>query len=157
LWETRTGSLVAILRGHSGSVLSARFDRNGDHLLTASWDRTVRLWDGKTGAARGIISERECGTSRAIFGPDGSSIAAACSDRTARIWRFFKTTQEFVDSAKVLAPRCLSQSDRQNANLSIEPPAWCIEMDKWPYHSAEWKQWLEDTRAGKKTPIPVAK
>jgi hypothetical protein len=26
-----------------------------------------------------------------------------------------------------------------------EPPLWCIELDKWPYHTNEWKEWLSDT------------
>ena len=28
------------------------------------------------------------------------------------------------------------------------------EMAKWPYNTSEWKQWLVDTRAGKKPPLP---
>jgi hypothetical protein len=37
-----------------------------------------------------------------------------------------------------------------------EPPPWCIELEKWPYHTDEWKQWLSDTRAGKNSPLPAA-
>jgi hypothetical protein len=35
-------------------------------------------------------------------------------------------------------------------------PLWCIELEKWPYHTDEWNQWLSDTRAGKNPPLPAA-
>lgn len=28
-------------------------------------------------------------------------------------------------------------------------------IDKWPYHTDAWKQWLSDTRAGKCPPLPT--
>jgi len=28
-------------------------------------------------------------------------------------------------------------------------------MAKWPYHTAEWKAWLRDTRAGKTPALPA--
>ena len=37
-----------------------------------------------------------------------------------------------------------------------EPPLWCVELEKWPYHTDAWKRWLSDTRAGKNPPLPVA-
>jgi len=38
--------------------------------------------------------------------------------------------------------------------LPPEPPDWCIEMEKWPYGTPAWKQWLTDKRAGKTPPLP---
>jgi hypothetical protein len=29
----------------------------------------------------------------------------------------------------------------------------CIKMEKWPYNTPEWKQWLSDARAGKNPPL----
>ena len=37
--------LHAVLRGHEGPVLAARFNRNGAYVLTAGRDRTFRLWN----------------------------------------------------------------------------------------------------------------
>ncbi len=39
--------------------------------------------------------------------------------------------------------------------LDPEPPDWCIEMEKWPYHKPAWKQWLADKRAGKQVELPI--
>jgi hypothetical protein len=35
-----------------------------------------------------------------------------------------------------------------------EPPAWCIEMEKWPYDTQDWKDWLQFKRAHADPPLP---
>jgi len=57
--------------------------------------------------------------------------------------------------AKAIAPRCLSPARRRESFLPGEPPAWCTEMEKWPHHTAAWKQWLADKKAGKQIPMPA--
>src|SRR5262249_18667869 len=49
---------------------------------------------------------------------------------------------DLVDEAKQVSPRCLERSQRLEAFLDPEPPAWCIETGKWPYHTQDWKDWL---------------
>jgi hypothetical protein len=88
------------------------------------------------------------------FSPDGKHIVTAPSDKTARLWEVFTTTQELVSAAKLAVPRCLTAEQRKTFFLPPEPPAWCIEMEKWPYQTAAWKQWLADTRAGKSPQLP---
>jgi hypothetical protein len=67
----------------------------------------------------------------------------------------FRTTSDLVGNAQKAVPRCLTRAQREAAFLDPEPPVWCIEMEKWPYHTPAWKQWLADIRAGKKPPMPV--
>jgi len=50
----------------------------------------------------------------------------------------------------------LTPAQRKDFFLPPEPPLWCIELKKWPYHTDEWKQWLSDTRAGKNPSLPAA-
>lgn len=45
LWDTRKGTHLASLQGHSGWVLDVCFSQASPLLATASWDRTVMLWD----------------------------------------------------------------------------------------------------------------
>jgi hypothetical protein len=40
------------------------------------------------------------------------------------------------------------------AFLDAEPPTWCIEMGKWPYHTQDWKVWLTYKRANASPPLP---
>jgi hypothetical protein len=90
----------------------------------------------------------------AAFSPDGKRIVTASADKTARIWDVFTDTQALVSAAKAAVPRCLTAEQRQTFFLPAEPPAWCIDMAKWPYDTPEWKQWLADKRAGKNPPLP---
>jgi len=53
-------------------------------------------------------------------------------------------------------PRCLTPAQRNEFFLPPKQPPWCIELEKWPYHTPEWNQWLSDTRASKSRPLPAA-
>jgi hypothetical protein len=77
-------------------------------------------------------------------------------DNTARIWDAFPDTQALVSRAKADVPRCLTQDQRKSFLLPPEPPAWCIEAEKWPYTTPIWRRWLADVRAGKNPPLPAA-
>ena len=41
--------------------------------------------------------------------------------------------QSLIEEAKHVAPRCLSQLERQRFFLAPEVPEWCNFMQKWPY------------------------
>jgi hypothetical protein len=90
----------------------------------------------------------------AAFSPDGKRIVTASNDQTARLWEVFAITQELVTHAKTSAPRCLMREQRVEAFLDPEPPAWCIKMEKWPYETQEWKDWLNYKRASLAPPLP---
>jgi WD40 repeat protein len=136
-------------------VFSAAFSPDGEHIVTASEDKTTRLWDTKTCKPIGEPNQgHEDRVWSAAFSPDGRRIVTASGDNTARLWEVFANTQEVVSHAKATTPRCLSSAQRNNFGLPAEPPPWCIERELWPYHTLAWKQWLSDTRARKDPPLP---
>jgi WD40 repeat protein len=58
------GRLVHELRGHTGRVISARFDASGERAVTAGQDGTVRLWSASRGTElrrfdghRGLVAD----------------------------------------------------------------------------------------------------
>ena len=135
---------------------SAAFSPDGKRVVTASTDKTARLWDAATGKPIGEpLKGHEDSVQSAAFSPDGRRIVTASADKSARLWEIFADTQEFVTHAKAAVPRCLTPTRRVvDFFLPPEPPHWCIELEKWPYHTPAWKTWLADKRAGKNPPLP---
>jgi WD40 repeat protein len=70
------------------------------------------------------------------------------------LWSMPWSTQDYVDTAQAMLPRCFTKDERLAADLDPTPPDWCVEMAKWPYNTAAWKQWLADKAAGKDVPLP---
>mmetsp|Transcript_30904 Transcript_30904/g.60469 ORF Transcript_30904/g.60469 Transcript_30904/m.60469 type:complete len:330 (-) Transcript_30904:147-1136(-) len=74
------------LVGHHGPVFSTAFSHDGDFLLSASQDSTIRLWN--TEMALGLACYK--GHTRPVwdvsFSPVGYYFATASNDRTARLW-----------------------------------------------------------------------
>ncbi len=99
LWRLR-GEQVAELRGHSGWVRAAAFDRGGERAVTVGDDGTARVWDARSGRA---IASHDHGNStpRALaLYRGGRRLATASSGGAGRIWRLESEGQ----LARVKAP-----------------------------------------------------
>jgi WD40 repeat protein len=156
IWDAETGATLKILSGHVNQLLGVAFSPDGKRVVTRSEDKTARVWDAETGAQIAVLKGHGSGLRNAAFSPDGMRIVTASYDGTARIWHLFATTQVLVDHAKEVLPRCLTPQRRKEANLiSLEPAVWCIEMRKWPYHTAEWRRWLAAKAVGRAIPVPA--
>ena len=136
--------------------MSADFSSDGRRVVTGSWDRTARVWDAESRKTIAILAGHTDRVNSAAFSPNALRVVTASSDKTARIWRLFPTTQSLVEDGKRAIPRCLTREQRERFFLASDPPSWCIEMGKWPYHTSDWKDWLAAKRAGLNPPFPDA-
>jgi eukaryotic-like serine/threonine-protein kinase len=87
LWDTSTGTMTALCRGHTRKVLSVSFRGDGVRLATTSSDGTVRQWDSTTGREVEPPYDRHTGeVMTAKYSADGVWIASGGTDRTVRVW-----------------------------------------------------------------------
>ncbi len=86
LWDVKGGIVRHTLNGHSSSVTSVEFSRDGQHLATASLDKTVKLWNVETGQLIKSFEGHTLGVNGVSFSKDGSTLASAGSDRTIKLW-----------------------------------------------------------------------
>jgi WD40 repeat protein len=82
----RDGNLITTLKGHEGSIQDISFSRDGQIIVTASDDKTVKFWrrDGKE------IAKLEGTDSRSqdvTFSPNGQIVAALSADNTVKLWQ----------------------------------------------------------------------
>jgi WD40 repeat protein len=86
LWDAHNFRPVARWQGHTGQIYAVAFDREGDRLVSASGDRTVRLWDVATGRCLHVFEGHTDEVFTAVIHPDGTRIASGGRDRAVWLW-----------------------------------------------------------------------
>lgn len=77
---------VRSLVGHSDTVKSIHFSQNGDFLVSASADQTVRVWDSASGAEKLVLRGHIGPVVSVCTSIDGKLIASAGNDKSIKIW-----------------------------------------------------------------------
>lgn len=88
-----TDPVLAILSGHDGGVARSGYSPDGTRIVTASFDKTVRIWDARTGTELRVLSGHGGAVQSAAYSADGSRIVTAASDGTVRVWDAMTGTQ----------------------------------------------------------------
>jgi periodic tryptophan protein 2 len=94
VWSVQTGQLLDQLSGHEGPVSSLAFAADGNHLVSGSWDRTVRVWSifGRTQTSEPLQLMSDI--LDVAFRPDGKQVAASTLDGQLTFWSVDNAVQE---------------------------------------------------------------
>jgi WD40 repeat protein len=113
------------LRGHTDSIYSAEFTRDGHGLLTASDDGTARVWnlaDGSSVALRGHDDD----VYRARLSPDERFAVTSSLDGSLRVWPIANSDARVLFEGAPIQELELA-GDRAQVQTSAALAAWNIE------------------------------
>ncbi len=80
-----TGEYVELL-GHRGSVYSAQFSPDGQHIASAGADGDVNVWDTHAAKLVATLPGNGFEINALSYSPDGSWLAAVGDDQAIRVW-----------------------------------------------------------------------
>ena len=90
-----------VLKDHVSAVMDVEFSPTGQELVSASYDRTVRLWDRAGGHSRDIYhTKRMQRVFSAKFTPDSQYLLSGSDDGNIRLWRANASKREGIKSAR---------------------------------------------------------
>lgn len=90
-----------VLKDHVAAVMDVEFSPTGEELVTASYDRTIRLWSRMNGHSRDIYhTKRMQRVFSARWSPDSKYILSGSDDGNIRLWRANASDRGGVKSAK---------------------------------------------------------
>lgn len=90
-----------VLKDHVAAVMDVEFSPTGQELVTASYDRTIRLWNRAAGHSRDVYhTKRMQRVFSAKFTPDATYLLSGSDDGNVRLWRAQASHREGIKSAR---------------------------------------------------------
>ena len=87
VWDAATGTLSAVLRGHTASTFGLDWSADSTRIATGSWDGTARVWDRIDDGGKEVLALSGSGTHNGIvgvaFSPDGRRLLVGGDKNTA--------------------------------------------------------------------------
>merc|ERR550514_1254287 len=79
-------ALVRTLRGHKNVVRCTAVFPGGRRIVSASWDKTLKVWDVATGKCVATLEGHSNDVNCVAISPDGRRIVSGSDDETLKVW-----------------------------------------------------------------------
>ena len=90
-----------VLKDHVAAVMDVEFSPTGEELVSASYDRTIRLWARNRGHSRDVYhTKRMQRVFSARFTPDNNYVLSGSDDGNVRMWRVKASDRSGIKSAR---------------------------------------------------------
>lgn len=90
-----------VLKDHVAAVMDVEFSPTGEELVSASYDRTVRLWNRDRGHSRDVYhTKRMQRVFSSRWAPDNKFILSGSDDGNIRLWRANASDRTGIKSAR---------------------------------------------------------
>ena len=86
----KVGLPEIIIQGHTDRIAWAQFNKQGDKIVTASWDGTAKIWKVEDGLLLITLKGHTENLNSACFNERGDKVVTASWDGTAKIWQVEK-------------------------------------------------------------------
>jgi len=90
-----------VLKDHVAAVMDVEFSPTGEELVSASYDRSIRLWKRDSGHSRDIYHTKRM---QRVFScrwtPDNNYILSGSDDGNIRLWRANASARQGIKSAR---------------------------------------------------------
>jgi WD40 repeat protein/serine/threonine protein kinase len=87
LLDAQTGDVLQKFEGHVGPITNLTFSPDGQTLISASADQTIRFWDTKTGqSTRTLINDAISDFAALALSPDGKLLATGTNSGAVLLW-----------------------------------------------------------------------
>ena len=82
--DALTGVELTSLNGHTSGVNSVAFSPDGNHIVSGSFDESVRVWDALMGVELTSLNGHTSFVNSVAFSPDGTRIVSGSGDQSVR-------------------------------------------------------------------------
>ena len=87
VWDAANGTNLLTLRGHTRPIKSVAFSPDGDRIVTASADETVKVWEAISGKELLTLTGFSERSARVTFSPDGQRIISGSLEPAEKVWQ----------------------------------------------------------------------
>lgn len=83
--SAESSALLRTFTGHTGKISSCAFSPDGTSIVSASYDRTLRIWDTASGAERAVLSGHSSALHGYVMNSDGALLLSSSCD-CLKLW-----------------------------------------------------------------------